>query len=130
MRFQDPDVSMVSNLSSEYTLGGEGSGLEARWAQLQQWALRHYGRIPDVQGLLFLIGLRELGQGYVPDLDKRRKEHIVMEGIYCALAALGHYARVGIEGNGHWIWEPRAALPGSLSETEETPAPSRCAALL
>ncbi len=92
----------------------------ARWAMLQRWTFNRFGREPDLEGILFLIGIQELGHGYLSDLDKARKEQLVLEGTYSALETLGYYERVGMENNGHWIWELRSPLPADLSpEAEE-----------
>ena len=89
--------------------------LAERWTRLQRWVQRRFGKDPDLEGILFLIGMQELGKGFIPDLDKKRKEQIVWEGTYNALAALGYYERAGLETNGHWIWEECNPLPETQS---------------
>ncbi len=93
--------------------------LQERWALFQRWTLNRFGKKADVEGILFLVGIQELGKGFVPDLDKARKEQILLEGTYCVLETLGYYERIGMEGNGHWIWEQTNPLPSELSKEAE-----------
>ncbi len=93
--------------------------LQERWSRLQRWTLRRFGKKADVEGLLFLIGIQELGQGVLPDLGKTRKEQIVREGAYCVLETLGYYERVGMEKSGHWIWQQAHPMPAELSKEAE-----------
>ncbi len=95
------------------------SSVRERWPQLQEWTRRRFGKRADVEGVLFLIGLQELGRGAAPDLDKARKEQILLEGTFCAFETLGYYERTGIEDNGHWIWEQRKSMPADLTKAEE-----------
>jgi len=80
---------------------------------------RRFGKKADMEGILFLVGIQELGHGFSPNLDKDRKEQIVVEGAYCVLETLGYYERVGMERTGHWIWEQSQELPADLSKEAE-----------
>lgn len=108
--------------------------LDRRWSELLSRVEAQFGRVPDVDALLFLIGVQSVGRGYEPDLPKERKQSLIMEGSYLALETLGVYARVGMERNGFLIWEKALELPplsvdeqekllriGILNYFEETP---------
>lgn len=97
----------------------ESAALQQRWALFQQWTLHRFGKAADIEGILFLVGIQELGQGFAPDLEKNRKEQILLEGTYCVLETLGYYERIGMEGGGHWIWEQSHPLPQDLSKEAE-----------
>ena len=102
-------------------LFSSGAGaLEARWSRLQQWLQERFDKEADLEGILFLIGVQETGRGYEPDLGKEVKERLVMEGTYCAFETLGLFRRVGIEKDGHWIWERRTDTPDLSVEQQET----------
>ena len=94
-------------------------GIELRWQRLSVWLQERFGKEPDLDGVLFLIGVQETGSGYQPDLDKRSKERLVVEGTYCAFETLGFYKRVGMEADGHGIWESLERLPTGLSAKEQ-----------
>ena len=85
--------------------------LETRWGRLVSEISERFGRQPDIDSILFLIGVQSVGRGYEPDIPKERKQSLIMEGSYLAFETMGVYQRVGIERNGFWIWEKRFDLP-------------------
>jgi len=101
-------------------LAVDDDGLERRWSELSAQIEARFGRLPDVDAVLFLIGVQSVGRGYEPDLPKERKQSLIMEGSYLALETLGVYARVGMERNGFLIWEKVLELPKlSIDEQEK-----------
>jgi len=110
---------MTSPVTQDLDLTRDDLALQKRWAKLQRWVEHRFGKKADMEGILFLVGIQELGHGFLPDLDKDRKEQIVVEGAYCVLETLGYYERVGMERTGHWIWEQRHELPADLSKEAE-----------
>jgi hypothetical protein len=80
--------------------------LEDRWAAVLDFVHRRFGRQEaGIDPVLFLIGIQSRGRGFEPNLEKEVKQSLIMEGSFCALAAVGMYERVGIEHDGAWIWE-------------------------
>ena len=82
-----------------------GPEREREWEQLVAWLEREYEREITLEAILFLVGIQSRGRGFEPELDRDVKEHVIMEGTYCVMAAIGAYERVGMEANGAWIWE-------------------------
>ena len=78
-----------------------------------------FGRMPDIDAILFLIGVQSVGRGFEPDLPKERKQSLIMEGSYLAFETLGVYHRMGLERNGFWIWEKTADVPELGLEDQE-----------
>ncbi len=75
----------------------------ARWDALLAELAERFGRRPDLNALLLLIGVQELGQG-VADFTKEQKQDL-MHIATCKLFSLsGHYAleRVDDEGWPHY----------------------------
>ncbi len=102
-------------------LDADAADLEARWQQLQAWIDERFGGEAGIEGILFLIGVQARGRGFEPDLEKEAKERLIMEGAYCVFETLGVYERVGMEADGHWIWQRRIDHPPNLSvEQQET----------
>ena len=93
--------------------------LEVRWERLQGWLDERFGREAGIEGILFLIGVQTRGRGFEPDLEKEAKERLIMEGAYRVFETLGLYERVGMEADGHWIWQRRANHPPNLSVDEQ-----------
>ena len=110
---------MTETLTSQVDYSLESPLLRERWTKLQLWTKQRFGKKADMEAILFLVGIQELGHGLPPDLDKTNKEQIVVEGAYCVLETLGYYDRVGIERNGHWIWEPITNLPQDIDKKAE-----------
>ena len=84
--------------------GIDADALERRWAALQERLREQFGQEVGVDGVLYLMGLHVQGRGFEPGLEKEEKQDLIMEGSYCALAALGFYEQVGMESEGSWIW--------------------------
>ena len=95
-------------------LDADPAVLDARWTDLQAWVQARFQREPTIEAILFLVGIQSQGRGFQPDLEKEAKEALVMEGTYCAFAALGIYETVGVEEDGSWIWERTLDPPPDL----------------
>ena len=117
--------STIQNLKSKMKnpllayLEDDDAGLEARWQRLQAWIDERFGKEVDIEGILFLIGVQARGRGFEPDLEKEAKERLIMEGAYCVFETLGVYERVGMEADGHWIWQRQIDHPPNLSVDEQ-----------
>jgi len=105
--------------SIEEQLNVDADLLERRWDNLIDDMESRFGRKPDIEALLFLIGVQSVGRGYEPDLPKERKQSLIMEGSYLAFETLDVYARVGMERNGFFIWEKIVDLPKLSVDDQE-----------
>lgn len=106
-------MTIEDSLSVDDTLHFE------RWSSLVADIESRFGRVPDIDAILFLIGVQSVGRGYEPDLPKERKQSLIMEGSYLAFETLGVYRRMGLEKNGFWIWEKTTDLPVLSVEQQE-----------
>ena len=80
--------------------------LASRWHRLQAWFGERFGREkPNLEAMLFLVGIQSTGRGYEPRLEKEAKQDLIMEGTYCAFETIDLYQRIGADAEGHWIWE-------------------------
>ena len=100
-------------------LEADDGSLETQWQCLEAWVEQRFGKTPAIEEILFLVGVQSRGYGFEPDLDKEAKQGLVMEGTYCVFETLGVYARVGMEKDGHWIWERQVDHPPNLSVDEQ-----------
>ncbi len=100
-------------------LDADDEALEARWRRLQAWIRARFGREPNIEGILFLVGIQSRGRGFEPELEKDAKQSLIMEGTYCVFEALGVYERVGMEQDGHWIWQRVLDHPPGLSVEQQ-----------
>lgn len=90
--------------TNSQALSGESEAeFNQRWDELLADLTERFGRRPDLNALLLLIGVQELGQG-VADFTKEQKQDL-MHIATCKLFSLsGHYAleRVDEEGWPHY----------------------------
>ena len=90
-----------------------------RWDTVIGWIETRFGKKPELEYILFLVGVQERGQGYQPSLDKDAKQALIMEGSYAVMATLGFYEQVGMNEDGAWIWEKRVPVPVLDIEAQE-----------
>ena len=93
--------------------------IEQRWQNAQAWLEPRFGKQPEIESTLFLIGIQSRGRGYQPKLSKKAKQALIMEGTYCAFETLGLYKRVGKDANGNIEWERCQVPPLQLSLQEQ-----------
>ena len=98
------------------------AALTSRWERLRAWLGERFGRAePDLEAILFLIGVQSVGRGFEPKLEKETKQDLIMEGTYCAFETLGLYACVGADADGLGVWERTdVRLPTLSVEGQET----------
>lgn len=118
---RNPDTTLVRmdalTISEHLSVGDDE--LKERWDRLIARIETRFGKTPDIEAILFLIGIQSVGRGYEPELPKERKQSLIMEGSYLAFETLGIYSRIGMERNGFWIWEKNIDLPKMSVEDQE-----------
>ena len=89
-----------------------------------QWKLLHsdmsvrFGEGMDMTGILFLIGVQELGKGNVT-FSKQEKMDLIHIAICRILSPLGYYKMTGRDKDGWPHWELIAKLPNLSPEPQE-----------
>ena len=85
--------------------------LERTWAALMQSVEQMIGKKPkDLNGVLFLIGVQELGQGQKV-FSKEEKQDLMHIGICKALSYAGYYVLEGQDKDGWPHWKLIKKLP-------------------
>ena len=81
----------------------EIDNLELQWQQVSDWFRDKFGKTPDLNAILFLIGVRELGQGF-KNFSKEQKQDLMHIAICRLLSQSGYYALEGHDKDGwpHW----------------------------
>ncbi len=103
----------------EHDMNIEDQPLEAQWEFLLDKLERLVGKKPaDLNGVLFLIGVQELGQG-AKRFTKEQKQDLMHIGICKALSLSGYYTLEYIDSDGwpHYKLD-RALPPGDLMKQE------------
>jgi hypothetical protein len=85
--------------------------LERQWFVLLNMIERQIGRKPkDLNGVLFIIGVQELGKGYKP-FSKEEKQDLMHIGICRVLSQSGYYELDGSDKDGWPHWRTVKKLP-------------------
>lgn len=85
--------------------------LERSWNTLLEQLKQLIGKKPkDLNGVLFLIGVQELGKGY-QHFSKEEKQDLLHIGICKVLSLAGYYELVGQDKDGWPHWQLIRKLP-------------------
>jgi hypothetical protein len=69
-----------------------------------------FGEEPDLQTILFLIGVQELGKGY-QKYSKEEKQDLMHIATCALLSQYGYYVLEGVDEEGWPHWKPVSKLP-------------------
>ncbi|MBD1397425.1 hypothetical protein H9Q13_09630 [Pontibacter sp. JH31] len=70
-------------------MSDESSNLEHRWTNLRASMMKTFGKKPDLNAILFLIGIQELGKG-ITNFTKEEKQDL-MHIATCKVFSLSGY---------------------------------------
>jgi hypothetical protein len=85
--------------------------LERQWQRLLGEVEKLIGKKPkDLNGVLFIIGVQELGKGYRP-FSKEEKQDLMHIGICRVLSPSGYYELTGSDKDGWPHWKMIKKLP-------------------
>ncbi|MBU2914662.1 MULTISPECIES: hypothetical protein [Reichenbachiella] len=94
--------------------------LDRKWLKLREELKIVIGKKPsDLNGILFLIGVQELGKGQL-NFSKEEKQDLIHLGICKVLSLSGYYKLEGIDQDGWPHWKAGENLPNlNLMEQEK-----------
>lgn len=93
--------------------------IEERWQDLAQKLGKDFGKDPDLQGVIFLIGVNVLGQGH-RQFTKEEKQDLMHIAICELLSLADYYALAGRDEDGWPHYTLLKTLPAfNLLEQEE-----------
>ena len=73
--------------------------LQSRWWRLEEKLVERFGKKPDLEGILFLIGIQELGQ-LRDKFTKEQKQDLMHVAVCTVLSSSGYYQREGSDDEG------------------------------
>jgi hypothetical protein len=94
---------MDQNTEQKYT------SPERTWTDVMEFFKQRYGDI-DLEGILFLIGVQELGRGY-QKFNKAQKMDVMHVAICTLLEPYGFYTYEGNDADGWPHWKATEKLP-------------------
>ncbi len=68
---------------------------EQRWADTEKILEERFGKVPDIEGILFLIGVNELGKLPRKKFSKEQKQDLMHIAVCTLLCQRGYYEYVG-----------------------------------
>lgn len=95
---------------AEITERDDINRLQERWAMLSGIIQTRFGRKPDLEGILFLIGVREIG-AMPDDFTKEQKVDLMHVGLCAVLAPGGFFQLSHLDQEGWPHWEQLQPLP-------------------
>lgn len=92
--------------------------LQARWWKLEEKLVERFGKKPDMEGILFLIGMQELG-ALREKYTKEQKQDLMHVAVCTLLAPSGFYEMERVDEDGWPHFRQLKAVPTlSLAEQE------------
>ena len=88
----------------------EQDGLALRWIKLEAALFERFGKRPDLDAVLFLIGIQEFGQ-LRPKFTKEEKQDLMHVAVCHLLSGSGYYVLEGLDGDGWPHYRQLKALP-------------------
>lgn len=73
---------------------------EVKWIETLAFLQDRFGKVPDMEGILFLIGMNEVGTPMVKKFTKEQKQDLMHVAVCTLLSQLGYYAPVGKDDDG------------------------------
>ena len=79
--------------------------LQVRWWKLEEKFLERFGKKPDVESILFLIGIQELGD-IQKKFTKEQKQDLMHIAVCHLLTEDGYFEFEGMDADGWPHWKP------------------------
>lgn len=93
--------------------------LQQRWWNLEAKLVERFGKKPDLDAILFLIGLQEVGLSPQKKITKEQKQDLMHVGVCTILSASGYYEKERVDADGWPHFKQLKSLPDmNLPEQE------------
>lgn len=90
---------------------------EQRWKNVEAILLERFGKVPDMEGILFLIGVNELGD--VREFSKEQKQDLMHIAVCALLSRKGLYRYTGRDADGWPHYEQLDKVDATGLRTQE-----------
>lgn len=84
--------------------------LQSRWWKLEEKLMERFEKKPDVETILFLIGIQELGD-IKTKFSKEQKQDLMHVAVCTVLMPSGYYEIEGVDGDGWPHFKQLKAMP-------------------
>ena len=93
--------------------------LQTRWWKLEEKMIERFGKKPDLESILFLIGVQEFGD-IRPKFTKEQKQDLMHVAVCSLLSQSGYYEIEGYDDDGWPHFRQLKALPAFDMIEQET----------
>lgn len=87
--------------------------INKEWEKVKLFVQNRFGETLDIQTILYIIGLQELGKNHQP-LQKEQKVDIIHIGTCTVLISYGYYKKIGLDFEGWPHFKNIKKLPNHL----------------
>jgi hypothetical protein len=87
-----------------------GDDLQSRWWKLEEKLIERFGKKPDVESILFLIGIQELGD-VKAKFSKEQKQDLMHVAVCTVLTPSGYYELEKVDEDGWPHFRQLKAMP-------------------
>ncbi|RQO29646.1 hypothetical protein DBR32_15420 [Taibaiella sp. KBW10] len=95
--------------------------LSQRWSALETMMTERFGKLPDMQALLYLIGINEYtGQTPEAGFSKEQKQDLMHVAVCTLLSKGGYYLPTGIDEEGWPHFKELIPVPENTLDGQET----------
>lgn len=84
--------------------------IQTRWWKLEEKFMKRFDKKPDVEAILFLIGIQEIGN-FKKKFSKEQKQDLMHVAVCSLLSQSGYYKSEGIDEEGWPHFAQLKALP-------------------
>ncbi|MCK7558927.1 hypothetical protein MKQ70_29690 [Chitinophaga sedimenti] len=84
---------------------------EYRWNQLETMLKERFGKTPNMEAILFLIGIRELGNYTKKKFTKEQKQDLMHIAMCTLLSQSGYFEFAGVDKDGWPHFTEKQAVP-------------------
>jgi hypothetical protein len=96
----------------------QSDDLQVRWWALESKLMERFGKKPDMEAILFLIGIQEFG-GVEQKLSKEQKQDLMHVAVCCLLMQSGFYELEGFDVDQWPHFRQLKPLPDLLGKEQE-----------
>jgi len=99
---------------------------EQRWQDTENMLRERFGKVPDMEGILFLIGMNEVGAPPLKKFTKEQKQDLMHVAVCTLLSQLGYYEFAGKDNDG-WPHFHQLSQPGAATLKDQERLLKECA---
>lgn len=92
--------------------------LQVRWFALEERLRKRFGKKPDLETILFLIGIQELGN-FSDEFTKEQKQDLMHVAVCTLLSQSGYFEMESVDEDGWPHFRPLKHMPDLSTKEQE-----------